>query len=95
MAQRTDTAVQFPPSLAARVVNVVIHAILMLGAVFMVLPMVWMLATSFKPPPEIAALAAASAAAGADARQLHRHLRRRRRSAASSSTASASRWSRR
>jgi multiple sugar transport system permease protein len=55
MAQRSDTAVQFPPSLAARVVNIVIHAILMLGAVFMVLPMLWMLATSFKLPPEIAA----------------------------------------
>src|SRR5580692_4857082 len=54
MAQRSDTAVQFPPTLGARVLNIAIHAILLLGAVFMVLPMVWMLATSFKPPPEIA-----------------------------------------
>src|ERR1700722_12628490 len=54
MRQRSDAQVQFSPSLAARLGNIVIHAILMLGAVFMVLPMVWMLATSFKPPPEIA-----------------------------------------
>jgi multiple sugar transport system permease protein len=54
MRQNSDTSVQFPPTIAARVVNLIIHAILMLGAVFMVLPMVWMLATSFKPPPEIA-----------------------------------------
>jgi multiple sugar transport system permease protein len=38
----------------ARIANLAIHAILLLGAVFMVLPMVWMLATSFKPAPEIA-----------------------------------------
>ena len=31
----------------------VIHAILIAGAVFMLLPMLWMLATSFKPPQEI------------------------------------------
>src|SRR5438034_9731529 len=30
------------------------HVILMTGAVFMILPMIWMLATSFKPPAEIA-----------------------------------------
>ena len=30
------------------------HAVLMLGAVVMVLPMIWMLVTSFKPPTEIA-----------------------------------------
>src|SRR5882724_9598915 len=54
MAQRTETAVQFPPTLAARAVNLVIHAILILGAIFMVLPMVWMVTTSFKLPPEIA-----------------------------------------
>jgi multiple sugar transport system permease protein len=29
------------------------HGILSLGAVFMILPMLWMLSTSFKPPPEI------------------------------------------
>src|SRR6266436_6393325 len=34
--------------------TILVHAVLMLGAVFMVLPMVWMLATSFKPPAEIA-----------------------------------------
>ncbi len=30
------------------------HAVLMPGAVLMVLPMLWMLVTSFKPAPEIA-----------------------------------------
>jgi multiple sugar transport system permease protein len=55
MSQRADTAEPFPPSLAARIGTIVVHAILLLGAVFMVLPMVWMLATSFKLPPEIAA----------------------------------------
>lgn len=40
--------------IGARLVNVVVHAVLMLGAVFMVLPMVWMLATAFKPAAEIA-----------------------------------------
>jgi multiple sugar transport system permease protein len=33
--------------------QVLIHAILIAGSVFMLLPMVWMLATSFKPPSEI------------------------------------------
>jgi multiple sugar transport system permease protein len=41
-------------SLGARVLTGVAHAILLLGAVLMVLPMLWMLATSFKPEPEIA-----------------------------------------
>jgi len=54
MSERTDSDVRYPPTLAGRVATIVIHAILALGAVFMVLPMVWMLATSFKPPPEIA-----------------------------------------
>ena len=39
--------------LRQRIGAVVIHAILIAGAVFMLLPMLWMLATSFKPPPEI------------------------------------------
>jgi len=30
------------------------HAVLLIGAFFMVLPMLWMLSTSFKPPTEIA-----------------------------------------
>ena len=30
------------------------HAVLMVGALLMVMPMIWMLATSFKPPVEIA-----------------------------------------
>jgi multiple sugar transport system permease protein len=38
----------------ARILTLLAHAILMLGAIFMVLPMLWMLATSFKPAPEIA-----------------------------------------
>jgi multiple sugar transport system permease protein len=38
----------------ARLLTGLAHAILLLGAVFMVLPMLWMLATSFKPAPEIA-----------------------------------------
>jgi multiple sugar transport system permease protein len=37
-----------------RLGSLVIHAILILGAVFMLLPMLWMLSTSFKPPPETA-----------------------------------------
>ena len=49
-------------SLGARSVALV-HAVLMLGALLMVLPMIWMLATSFKPPAEIADLAAALPAA--------------------------------
>jgi multiple sugar transport system permease protein len=40
-------------SLASRILNLLVHAILVGGAVFMVLPMLWMLATSFKPPTEI------------------------------------------
>jgi len=34
--------------------GLVIHVVLILGAGFMLLPMLWMLATSFKPPREIA-----------------------------------------
>jgi multiple sugar transport system permease protein len=37
-----------------RLGGLVIHAILILGAGFMLLPMLWMLSTSFKTPPEIA-----------------------------------------
>ena len=39
--------------LRQRMGAVMIHAILIAGAVFMLLPMLWMLATSFKPPQEI------------------------------------------
>jgi len=41
-------------SLWARLGIALAHVILMVGAVVMVLPMLWMLATSFKPPAEIA-----------------------------------------
>jgi multiple sugar transport system permease protein len=41
-------------SLWARLGVGLAHVILMAGAVLMVLPMLWMLATSFKPPAEIA-----------------------------------------
>ena len=41
-------------SLWARLGVALAHVILMAGAVLMVLPMLWMLATSFKPPAEIA-----------------------------------------
>jgi multiple sugar transport system permease protein len=54
MRRRSKTPDHFPRSAGVRIGNLVIHAILMLGAVFMILPMVWMLATSFKPPTEIA-----------------------------------------
>ena len=54
MRRRSKTPDHFPLSIGARIGNLVIHAILMLGAVFMILPMVWMLATSFKPATEIA-----------------------------------------
>jgi multiple sugar transport system permease protein len=37
----------------ARLVAGLIHVILFLGAAFMVLPLVWMFATSFKPPSEV------------------------------------------
>ncbi len=40
--------------LAGRVTSALIHAVLMSGAALMVLPMVWMLATSLKSAPEIA-----------------------------------------
>jgi multiple sugar transport system permease protein len=40
--------------LGARILTGLAHAIILLGAVFMVLPMLWMLATSFKPAPEVA-----------------------------------------
>ena len=40
--------------LGARLLTAIAHAILFLGAIIMVLPMLWMLVTSFKPGPEIA-----------------------------------------
>jgi len=40
--------------LRPRLTALLIHAVLSLGAVFMLLPMLWMLATSFKLPGEIA-----------------------------------------
>jgi multiple sugar transport system permease protein len=40
-------------SLGARLVAGLIHVILFLGAAFMVLPLIWMFATSFKPPSEV------------------------------------------
>lgn len=40
--------------LRTRITAALIHGVLSLGAVFMLLPMVWMLATSFKLPGEIA-----------------------------------------
>jgi multiple sugar transport system permease protein len=41
-------------SSGARLRAALIHTVLMLGAIFMILPMLWMVATSFKPPTEIA-----------------------------------------
>src|SRR4051794_34284942 len=38
----------------AHLFRVLVHAILLLGGVLMVLPMIWMVATSFKTPAEIA-----------------------------------------
>jgi multiple sugar transport system permease protein len=40
--------------LLSRLLNLLAHTVLMAGAVLMVLPILWMLATSFKPPAEIA-----------------------------------------
>jgi multiple sugar transport system permease protein len=40
--------------IAAQCLNLLAHAILVMGAVFMVLPILWMLMTSFKPATEIA-----------------------------------------
>ncbi|MGO9769598.1 MAG: carbohydrate ABC transporter permease [Roseiarcus sp.] len=41
-------------SRAARIGRFAVHAVLMAGSLLMVMPMLWMVATSFKPPPEIA-----------------------------------------
>jgi multiple sugar transport system permease protein len=41
-------------SAAARIGTLAVHALLMFGALLMVMPMLWMVATSFKPPTEIA-----------------------------------------
>ncbi len=54
MRRSRKERVGFPLSPGARILNILVHAILLAGAVFMVLPMLWMLATSFKPPTEIA-----------------------------------------
>jgi multiple sugar transport system permease protein len=43
-----------PAPMAARLRTALVHIVLMVGAIFMVLPMLWMIATSFKPPTEIA-----------------------------------------
>lgn len=39
---------------AGRLLAILVHVILMSGAILMVLPILWMVATSFKPPTEIA-----------------------------------------
>ena len=41
-------------SMVTRILTGIAHAILLFGGILMVLPMVWMLLTSFKPAPEIA-----------------------------------------
>src|SRR2546428_870686 len=41
------------PPPAARVFTALCHVVLALGAIFMILPMLWMLSTSFKPPTEV------------------------------------------
>ena len=41
-------------SLGAHLLTGLAHAMLLLGAIVMVMPMIWMLLTSFKPAPEIA-----------------------------------------
>jgi multiple sugar transport system permease protein len=41
-------------SIGARILTGIAHAILLFGGIIMVLPMIWMLLTSFKPGPEIA-----------------------------------------
>jgi multiple sugar transport system permease protein len=46
--------VQGRPTIAARITVLLIHVVLMAGGVVMVLPMLWMFATSLKPPAEIA-----------------------------------------
>jgi multiple sugar transport system permease protein len=52
--RRRDPTPHHPTSIGARLLNLILHAVLMLGAIFMILPMVWMVATSFKPPTELA-----------------------------------------
>ncbi len=39
--------------IVGRALSVFVHAVLALGAIVMVLPMLWMLSTSFKPPTEV------------------------------------------
>ena len=63
------------------------HAVLMVGAVVMVMPMLWMLATSFKPPTEIAIWPPVFLPQRADLRATTPARSRPRRSGASSSTA--------
>ncbi len=41
-------------SIASRIGSLAIHAVLMAGGLLMVMPMLWMLVTAFKPPAEIA-----------------------------------------
>ena len=41
-------------SIGARILTGIAHAILLFGGIIMVLPMIWMVLTSFKPAPEIA-----------------------------------------
>jgi len=45
---------RYRKSIGARLLTGIAHAILFVGGIFMVLPMLWMLITSFKPEPEIA-----------------------------------------
>jgi multiple sugar transport system permease protein len=41
-------------SIGSRVGHIAIHGVLMVGGLLMIMPMLWMLATAFKPPAEIA-----------------------------------------
>jgi multiple sugar transport system permease protein len=52
MQQTTSRKAHRP--LSRRILNGLVHLVLAGGAIFMVLPMIWMVATSFKPPGEIA-----------------------------------------
>jgi multiple sugar transport system permease protein len=51
MTDATPSRAGFSP--ARFVSRVLVHAVLLAGAVFMLLPFVWMLATSIKPPSEV------------------------------------------
>jgi multiple sugar transport system permease protein len=50
---RDDSGPVVRPTPLGRALNILGHTVLALGALFMVLPILWMISTSFKPPTEV------------------------------------------